>query len=120
MVFRSVIFCCPFGQHLLTKWPTKYHRSKDHHMRNIFLCIYNLPISPKLTKIFWFEVRTFFEKKIQMRMVQLVWRHYPVPWYSLPCTMVQSTLYHGTGGVPWYRVTCTMVQGNAQLCTIPY
>ena len=38
-----------------------------------------------------------------MRMVQLVRRHYPVPWYRVPCTMV---LYHGTGyPVPWYRAT---------------
>ena len=28
---------------------------------------------------------------------------------TLPCTMVQSTLYYGTP-------PCTMVQGNAQLC----
>ena len=51
-----------FSQQLLTKWSTKYHRSKDHHVR-IILCIYNLPISPKLTKISWFEVTTFFGKK---------------------------------------------------------
>ena len=43
--------------------------------------------------------------KIQMGMVQLVRRHYPVPWYRVPCTMVHP-LYHGTGyPVPQYRVT---------------
>ena len=51
-----------FSQQLLTKWSTKYQRSKDHHVR-IILCIYNSPISPKLTKIHKFEVKTFFEKK---------------------------------------------------------
>ena len=47
---------------MLTKWSTKYHGSKDHHVR-IILCIYNMLISPKLTKISWFEVQTFFETK---------------------------------------------------------
>ena len=48
---------------MLTKWSTKYHGSKDHYVR-IILCIYNMLISPKLTKISWIEVQTFFEKKI--------------------------------------------------------
>ena len=33
-----------------------------------------------------------------MGMVQLVRKHYPVPWYRVPCTMVHPP-------VPWYRVT---------------
>ena len=35
---------------------------------------------------------------IHMRMVQLVRRQYPVPWYRVPCTMVHPP-------VPRYRVT---------------